>query len=266
MFRSFFKNLSNDASFRERVLKAARKMYPEVVFEAPANDPVVVVANEFQIGLGNLKAKFEQSDRSQEAFEALVEEHINLIFQGEPVVPDFSLARPKLRPQLMPSGYGERTPLIAFPFGRTLAIGIVMDSENAYSYLKCEDAERWNRSHGELLEVATANLDEASRKMPMQFMSKDETNWVGIEMKDGFDAARIVLPKLREFLASRLGSPFRFGVPNRDFLICWNAGASAEFVEGTATKLRNDFEEQPYPLSPYVFEVSADGTFTEMTE
>ena len=131
--------------------------------------------------------------------------------------------------------------------------------------MKREDALRWNKAHKELLDIAIANLDEASRKMQMQSTDNDEAKWVAIETKDGFDAARILVPKLREFLASQLGSPFRFAIPNRDFLICWNTGASTRFSDFTASKIQKDFESQPYPLSPHVFEVTADGTITERT-
>jgi hypothetical protein len=69
--------------------------------------------------------------------------------------------------------------------------------------------------------------------------------------------------KLREFITSRLGSPFSFAVPNRDFLICWNTGASARFLEFTTQKIRKDFQTQPYPLSSNLFEMAADGAVTE---
>jgi uncharacterized protein YtpQ (UPF0354 family) len=109
-------------------------------------------------------------------------------------------------------------------------------------YVRHEDTLRWNKSDKDLLDIAIANLDEASRKIPMQVADGEDAKWVGIEMKDGFDAARILVPKLREFISSRLGSPFRFAVPNRDFLICWNVGASARFSDFTVSKIKKDFE------------------------
>lgn len=163
----------------------------------------------------------------------------------------------------MPPEYAQQAPIISLPFGRTLAIGIVLDSDDGYLYLKREDALRWKKPEKELLDIAIANLDEASRKMRMQSSDNEEAKWIGIETKDGFDAARILIPKLREFLASRLGSPFFFGVPNRDFLICWSTGSSPRFSDFTAAKLKKDFETQPYPLSLHVFEIADDGTITE---
>jgi uncharacterized protein YtpQ (UPF0354 family) len=265
MFRSLFKKRSaaEPESFRDRVLEIVRVSYPGMPFETSAQSADVIIAKGTQIGLQNLKAKFDQSDRSQQTLEQLVAEHFQFVLHGEPTVPDFATAQPKFRPQIMPPEYAQQAPILSFPFGRTLAIGIVLDSDKGYLYLKREDALRWNKSEKELLDIAITNLDEASRKMQMQSSDNEEAKWIGIETKDGFDAARILIPKLREFLASRLGSPFRFGVPNRDFLICWSTGASPRFLDFTTAKLQKDFETQPYPLSPHAFEVTADGTITE---
>jgi uncharacterized protein YtpQ (UPF0354 family) len=266
VFRLFFKNRTtpNAADFRDRVLKRVRLSYPSVRFEAPAQSGDVVIAKGIQIGLQNLKAKFDLSDRSQQAFEQLVAEHFQVVLEEEPSVPGFGTAREKIRPQIMPPDYAQQAPIISLPFGQTLAVGIVVDSDKGYSYVKREDAVRWNKSETELRDIAIANLDGASRKMQMQSSENEEAKWIAIETKDGFDAARILIPKLREVLASRLGNPFRFAVPNRDFLICWSIGSSTRFADFTRSKIRKDFDTQPYPLSPHVFEVTADGTITEL--
>lgn len=265
MFRFFFKNRAKPTleGFRARVLKLVKASYPKVQFDASIQSADVIVAKGTQIGLQNLKAKFDQSDRSQQSLEQLVAEHFDFILREEPAVPDFNTARQKLRPQIMPPEYARQAPILSFPFGETLAIGIVLDSDVGYSYVKREDATRWKKSDEELLEIAIANLDEASHEMQMQSTNNEEAKWIGIETKDGFDAARILIPKLREFLAGRLGNPFRFAVPNRDFLICWDTGASTRFSDFTVAKIRKDFEAQPYPLSPHVFEVTIDGIITE---
>jgi uncharacterized protein YtpQ (UPF0354 family) len=265
MFRFLSKNRPTpDAEdFRDRVLKLAKSSYPNVPFEAPSRNADVIIANGIQIGLQNLKAKFDQSDRSRETLEQLVTEHFSFVLKDKPSAPDFDAARQKLRPQIMPPEYAEQVPIISFPFGTTLAIGLVLDSDKGYMYLRREDALRWKKSHEELLDLAIANLEEASRGIPMQSTDNDEVKFVAVESKDGFDAARILLPKLREFLQGRLGSPFLFAVPNRDFLLCWNTGASARFSEFTVSKIQKDFTTQPYPLSPHVFAVASDGVITE---
>ena len=185
------------------------------------------------------------------------------MLEDQPTISEFDAARTRLKAQLMPPDYAQQAPIVCLPFGRTLAIGIVLDSEKGYTYVRNEDALQWRKSDGELLDIAVANLDEASRKIPMQTADSTEAKWVGIEIKDGFDAARILIPNLRKFVSSRLGSPFRFAVPNRDFLICWNTEASTRFFDFTKSKIRKAFEVQPYPLSPHIFEIGDGGKPTE---
>jgi uncharacterized protein YtpQ (UPF0354 family) len=265
MFGSFFPQFSgfSESEFRERVLKLSRSLHPEVHFE-PAEEEGVIAANGIRMGLQNVKAKFELSDRSEGALKQILAEHLVVVLSAESPMPGFETARQRLRPQLMPPEYAEKMPVIAFPFGETLAVGIVLDTKRSYAYLRHEDAVRWGKSHDDLLEISIGNLDAASRNIQMEFMSDQGTKWVGIETKDGFDAARILIPKFRKFLIAQLGEPFRVGVPNRDFLICWNRAASAEFANSVSSQIREDFRRQPYPLSPQVFEVDSDGNVAEM--
>jgi uncharacterized protein YtpQ (UPF0354 family) len=261
----FSKSDGCEDGFRKRVVEIVSHFFPGTPIDAPAEDGGVIRINGIQIGLQNLRAKFEQSDKSQQTLEELVKAHAQLAFWNEPENLRFEAAQSRLKPQLMPLEYTRQAPVISFPFGQTLAVGIVLDDNEGYSFVRTEDAERWQESHAELLKIALTNLDEASRgKTKMEFHDKEETKWVGIEMKDGFDAARILLPGLQKFLATRMGSPFRFAVPNRDFLICWNTSASPSFTDSTTSKIRKDFKSVPYPLSPNVFELGADGTIHEI--
>lgn len=264
MYRSALEQTSthSDAAFRARVLDLARKLHPTVPFEPSPENAQLILAGEKQFGLHNLRARFEQSDGSPESLSILVAEHFQFVL-GDHAVPDFATACPRLLPQLMPPAFAERVPILHLPFGRSLAIGIVLDSEKGYQYLREEDALRWRKSKQELLATALANLAEASRELPLHSAENEDARFIAIATKDGFDAARILLPEFQEYLASQLGSPIRFGIPNRDFLICWNADASAPFVEFVSAKLADDFATQPYPLSTHVFEVASNGTISE---
>ena len=262
-----FRNQRSDLEkFRKRVLEFAVAQYPGTSIRA-AEDEEVIIVNDVRIGLQNLKSKFHQSDRSHEAFEALVGEHISLALEDQVEVLDFETVRSQLKPQIMPPEFAVRAPIISFPLGKSLAIGVVMDGDKGYSYIRTEDANRWKQSDERLLSVAIANLGDAVRgKTKMEFFEEKETKWLGIETKDGFDAARILLPGFRKFLADKLSSPFHFAIPNRDFLICWNAGAAADFVNFATSKIKNDFETQPYALSPNVFKVALDDAIVELDE
>lgn len=265
MIRSFFNHHSpaKTEEFRARVLKLVRAMYPDVTVESPEEEGDVLRVGDLKIGIQNLKARFEQTDRSEQVLEKLVAEHFAFLLNVPEVEQDFATAKARLRPQIMPPEYAEQAPILSFPFGQTLAIGIVLDREEGYVYVRHEDAVRWKKSERELLDLAIENLDAASREMQMHASEGEDVKFVAIETKDGFDAARILIPGLRDFLAARLGIPFCFGIPNRDFIICWNSDASAGFSDFVADKLQNDFDTQPYPLSPQVFEVDSVGRFSE---
>ena len=76
---------------------------------------------------------------------------------------------------------------------------------------------------------------------------------------DGFDAVRIVVSGVRDSIAEHLGSSFYFGVPNRDFLICWSKNGNAEFQDQMRGQISSDFDERPYPLSRKAFQVTLGG-------
>jgi hypothetical protein len=232
----------------------------------PDGERDVIVAGQIEIGLQNLKRKFEQSDRKESSLRALVEEHFAFALgDNKSPLPTLVDALPQLRPQIMPTDYADRLPIITFPVGKSLVAGPVLDDERQYTSLKREDADRWQETPGSLFERAINNLDRASSDLELQVHGSKEVRLIGIEKNDGYDAARILIPRLRSFIAERIGSPFYFGIPNRDFLVCWNTCAPEQFGEIMKKKLKEDFEARPYPLSPNIFEVDAGSNIIEHT-
>lgn len=135
---------------------------------------------------------------------------------------------------------------------------LVLDREHGCTYVRTEDVEKWGLKADELYYLAVKNLDVASKNMKAHASESDKARYVGLETDDGYDAARILVPGFRAFVAARLGRPFYFGIPNRDFLICWSADSTVEFTRFTRRNLKKDFAQQPYPLSPEVYRVTAD--------
>jgi len=265
MPRHFFpEKLSMRADdFRIRVYRIAKERFPEVNFDVPEDDPGILRANGWRIGLLNLKSGFDLSDQRESTLRSLVEDLLARVSVTESRVPSFETASSRLRPQIIPPGYVAQAPILTFPFGDSLVVGVVLDDEQGDFYLKREDADHWGKEPADLLDIAVANLDEASRDLPLTASESDEVRFVAIGTKDGFDAARILLPKLRRAVSDLLGSPFYFGIPNRDFLICWNIDASKRFADFTKEKIRRDFDSQANPLSPSFFEANATGRIKE---
>lgn len=250
--------------FRERVLAHLREEFPELAVEAPPTEWDLLIVPPVQLGLANMRARFESSDQTEETLRTLVREHVAILQENQGEWPDFESVRERLRPQLMPESHTQEAPLIAFPFAGDLFIGIVIDAANSYTYVTEQHAETWEKGSRELLEVALSNLDVASRGMNLHFSGHDAVKILIAQQADGFDAARILLPDLRKLAGERLGLPYHFAVPNRDFLIMWSADAPDEIMEALSAQVATDAVNQPYPLTPSLFLVEEDGAIVEL--
>ncbi|MCW1887094.1 DUF1444 family protein [Luteolibacter flavescens] len=256
--------------FRARVIEIAGEVFPELDFEVDPEEDDVIVAGQIRLGLQNLRAKCELGDLADEELATMVADHFGPILRNEtPSLDDLTLEelRDQLRLQLMPAEYAEVAPLpiIAFPFAKGVTIGIVADFPQAYAYVRQADLKRWDTTADEIYEIALENLEEISRGIGMHLSKNDEDTFLAIDAGDGYDAARILLPRLQEFIATHLGETFRFGIPNRDFLICWRLDSSADLHRQFAEKIADDHSERPYALSPSVFVRNSEGNFHEQS-
>ena len=254
----------NKTQFRTFVLSILHEQYPERGFRAGEADELIVCGDE-QFGLANLYARSGDFRADDPQFKQFIAEHFNKLSQIDVVgedSPAWSIIEPRLRPQIMPVEFIEQAPIVHLPLGEDVLIGIVLDSEAGYSYVRAEDAALWGRTAAELLEAAVVNLNEASKQFPMAMFPEPNLAIV-IETKDGYDAARLLLPGIRRFAAEKLGEPFFAGIPNRDFLIMWSQGAADEFQTFCRQKIGEDFREQDHPLSPRILVATADEVTVE---
>lgn len=266
------KSLMHDAvEFRNRVIKIAAEVFPEMDFQPDPDEPEVLIAGSWRLGLYNLRAKYELEEAlSDEELATMVRDHFVAIFREEtPSLDDLSLdeVREQLRLQVMPADYVKTAPMpiVAFPFATGIAIGIVADFPQAYAYVREADLARWNVSPGEVYEIALENLEAISNDLGIHLSKNDPETFLAIDSGDGYDAARILIPGLQDFIASHLGETFRFGIPNRDFLICWRLDCSPDFHRQLAGKIAEDHSERPYALSPSVFVRNSEGNFHEQS-
>jgi len=251
----------NKTQFRTFVLSILHEQYPDRGFRAGEADELIVCGDE-QFGLSNLHARCGDSRPDDPEFRQFIAEHfgkmIKLVEQhSQNDSPAWSVVKDRLRPQFMPARYIDQAPIVHLPLGDDVLIGIVLDSDAGYSYVRADDAALWGRTAAELFETAVANLSEASKQLPMAMFPEPNLAIV-IETKDGYDAARLLLPGIRQFAAEKLGEPFFAGIPNRDFLIMWSRDASDEFQTFCRQKIGEDFHEQDHPLSPRILVATGD--------
>ena len=249
-------DLEEQKSFQNRVLNLLQKNYPEVKF-TKSDDPLIIFYDENKLGLSNLYAQFLLTSQTNFELMELATEHFEKVFGLKDLIENIEKSweetRSLILPQLMPVEYTEKFRAIGLPFGKDVNIGFVVDDEKAYRYVTEEDLKNWSVAESELRESAIGNLAQKSSNLEMTFMPPPNGMFV-INTMDSFDAARILLPSLQVFFGEKLGKPFYFGVPNRDFLICWSKQGDQNFQKFVRKQIADDFEERPYPLSKYAFE------------
>jgi hypothetical protein len=247
-----------------------RSAFPNRTFEAPDGNPDTIVADGVKLGLENLRRKYALSDKNDQTLKELVVEQVTLASHRTSNAlrfpKSFEEARERILPQLMPPAIATDSGQVRIPFAGNLFIGLVADDDRAYMYVSTDALRKWGKSREELYTIALQNLDSRSKGVKMEQFTNSGLTLIAVDAADGYAAARIVLPGIRKVIGERLGRPFFFGIPNRDFLICWSEGGGAESAVMVRDKLNRDFQERPYPLSAAIFRVATDDTITEQTE
>jgi hypothetical protein len=247
--------------FQQCVLEILAAQFPQLQFRG-GDEPGVICFGEHQMGLGNLYARYQLAGVAGAELKDFVCGHFgNLVDvapppEGKPLAP-WREARRRLRPQLMPESFTNRLPLVHFPFHAGLAIGVVLDEPKRYAYVRREDLAAWHKTAEQVYQRALDNLDEAMRDVKIH-ASHQPARVLAIETRDGYDAARILLPSLRVQAVEFLGQPFFAGLPNRDFLILWSRRCSPGFHQAICRQLEADAERQSHPLAAVPFEVTVN--------
>ncbi len=254
--------------FQQIIVEALQQRFPEMSVTADDDPMRVRFGDNHAFGLFNLRrmasdgkmSREEVQQYAAEAFEQLIAQISELPDQ----FPPWEEARSQLRLQVMPSEFRDQTspaPL-AFPLNEDACIAIVLDSEHTYSYVSEDQVDEWQQSIDSIYEQAMKNLEEASEGIEIQG-SEGPDRFITLSAQDGYDAARILIPQLREYLEQYLGTPFFAGIPNRDFLFCWARDCSPEFQSSVRSNLQQDFHTQPYPITPQVLVASATELVSE---
>ena len=150
--------------------------------------------------------------------------------------------------------YGFRPAQTPFPGG--LAVIYAVDGEDAFTLVRPEDVERWGTTLEELHELALDNLlAQTNEEEPLLCEPSGGQQLCGWASGDGYDAARMVVPELRDQIVEELGGPAAYAVPMENVFIA----LALDVLETGNTeqlfrvKLQRDFQTSEDPLSPDVF-------------
>jgi|GEM_PF-5825971 len=248
------------------------------------SNPQTLICGEVTFGLDNLRRTIAETGAEGASIDAMILQFFGLAWaeaiQG-PTGPAPASAPPsgdiaasdgelpgrddsigRLRPQLVPSDYEDqvgRKNLETLVSG--IEIAIVIDEPERYTFVLDRHIDSWAVRREELRARALENLSARSGSLEIESQPPSDPDlagrWLSIDTKDGFAAARILLPKVRKKISEELGETFFVAFPNRDFLVAWSRDFAyhLDFVE----RVQSDFESRPHPLSPEVYIGSADG-------
>jgi len=142
------------------------------------------------------------------------------------------------------------------PFPGRLAVVYVVDGEDAFTLVRPEDVERWGTAVAELHELALDNLlARTNEDEPLFCEPSGGEKLCGWASSDGYDAARMVVPELRDQIVRELGGPAAYAVPMENVFVA----LALDVLERGNTeqlfrvKLQRDFQTSDDPLSSEVF-------------
>ena len=171
---------------------------------------------------------------------------------------DFAQVKDKLRPALVQLSFINRNQLAARPFAADVWEAFAIDGEHELIYVPNAELTRWALSVEQLHIEAVRALTAASRSVQIRSTSTaTRGKYLFIDELDGYDAARLVVPEVRDAIGRELGYPYFVATPNRDFLVAWTA--DYEHAREFAAKARQDFDERGYPITPTPWRVDSAG-------
>ena len=217
---SYYFMTEDPEAFRQRVIKLAQELYPNLTLAEHPEALDVVLADEQQVSLQNIRANYTLSERPDDDLRFLVERHFGqLLSPAIPKIEDltYDSIQDKLYPQVMPAEYVESAPLrlISFPLSNEVSVGLVADFPETYMYLREVDLQRWDVAADDLFDQAQKNLEELTQSVQLQLAGADKDVFVAVASGDGYDAVRILMPTFQAFLAQHLGETFRFAIQGK---------------------------------------------------
>lgn len=245
---------SKESRFQTRVLEVLKRCYPELKQHPGPNVRTVLIENaEF-----DLQSLFIRCRKKETETESIVQQHFSHV-AAMIVRPPYSMTWPEVkevvRPQLLPKEHAEKLHVHAYPIAGEIVAGIVVDYKTAPWFIQEEHLKQWKIEASELYRASIQNLAETHVEMEVT-ITEGTDRFIGLKAGDGYDAARILVPRIRKFAAEKLAEPYLAGIPNRDFLILWSRNCSKRFQEYAIAKVETDFTIRSYPLSTELFEVT----------
>lgn len=173
----------------------------------------------------------------------------------------YEAIKERIMPMILPQQFCDEAydTVVSEPLIDGLRVAYAIDSDRTISYIARKLFDEWKISLEDLHQQAIDNLITRSEEMHAN-VAQDESGKITLiilSQRDGYDAARILLPTLHERLSEHLGSPFVAAIPHRDILLCFRY--ETETVERLAPQIAEDYTKMPHQVTDQLVLVTADG-------
>lgn len=173
----------------------------------------------------------------------------------------FESLKERIMPMILPTHFCDQAyeTVVSEPLIEGLRVAYAIDSDRTISYISRKLFAEWRMPVEDLHERAVANLVARSEEMQANVAQDEEGNitLIILSQRDGYDAARILLPTLHERLSEHLGSPFVAAIPHRDILLCFRY--DKETVDRLAPQIAEDYTKMPHQVTEQLLLVTPDG-------
>jgi len=194
-----------------------------------------------------------------------VEQFLDHFLEGEAAsglpIP-FDLARQRLMPRIQPESIFEhldRELVVHQPFVNDTVVLYVIDMPYVTVSITVEQMIKWGLNENEIDTVARKNLRTFSPRLAVRFVESHNGGKAAIFLEhDGYDASRLLLDNLYQFLAPEMGGNFYVATPARDTFVAVTP-SHKEFVEEIRHRVAKDYKRLPYPITDKYFLVTQDG-------
>ncbi|MCC9599009.1 hypothetical protein LOC67_00445 [Stieleria sp. JC731] len=251
--------------FTERVLSVLQREFPSQGFKL-GDEPGVITDGSVTFGMSNLLAQFQQGVFTEDKFDEAIRDKFTQILRmlsssTEAIPEQWDDARTRLRVQLVSAKLTNIANAITFPFADDVHSSLVIDSDGGYAYIRQADLDRWKQTAIDAIEIGKQNIVASMPQLPMAVMPGD-VRLAAIQTGDGYDAARILIPEIRQQIILELtgetnGEVFA-AIPNRDFLIAWPTDTDPQVHSQLSETVALDAKRQSHPLSERILRITSD--------
>lgn len=247
-------------AFAEQVLVLLNRIRPDLHASLTGPDELVVEGR--RLDIENLM-RLVRTD--EERGLEIVEQYLEHLFDEQTFLAaamPWDIARHKIMPRIQPESIFEHLAegqVAHVPWVNDTVIVFVIDLPNMTVSVTTEQLVRWSKSAAELEDVARENLERYTATLDFRTLESDEGGKaVLLSLQDGYDASRLLLGSLHATLAPQLGGDFLVACPSRDMFLALSR-APNDFVKRVSSRVHEDYERLPYPITDRLFYVCRDG-------